>query len=193
MITRISEFFKPLCGEQRGICIVCGTKTDAGNDIDFSSNFTSWSLLQEGSCICEYCYTLCRSQDYRRKSWVASESGVRFLDRTEILPTLLNPPAPPFAIYLTKSGKKQGFLHLITRPSYSINRYFIAFEDKLILIDRTMLEKLITIVKQARELKFSKTELMTTPHTNKWEHRQLCEQIIKYNKNPMWEVIVFAI
>jgi CRISPR type IV-associated protein Csf1 len=194
LITKhISQFFPPTEGNKSGTCIVCGTTTDKGNKIDFSANFTAWSLLQHGDCICEYCYTLCRTQDYRRKSWVANKEDIKFLQRSEILQTILNPPNPPFAIYITKTGKKQGFLHLINKPAFGKDRFFIAFDDKLIFIERKLLKELTAIAKKARELKFTKTELLTEPSPHRWENRLLCEQILKYNKNPMWEVVVFAV
>jgi len=192
-LLRTSQLFPPAHGNLTGTCIICGFQTSKGHKIDFSDNFTSWNLLQEGSCICEYCYTLCRNQDYRRKSWVASLEGIRFLRRSEILDTLLQPPEPPFATYITKSGKKQGFLNLVNRINYSRNRFYIAFEDSLLFINRSELAEMVEVARKARQLKFGKSELLGNIKVKHWEHRELCEQILKFAKNPVWEVVVFGV
>jgi len=188
---RASEFFPPNEGCVKGRCIICGFSTDRGYKIDFSDNFTAWNLLQQGDCICEYCYTLIKNQEYRRKSWIATTGGVRFLKRTEILPTMLNPPVP-FVMYVTKTGKKQGFLHLINRVNYSKYKYFIAFDDELIFVDRRKLEHLVNLAKTARMLKFSKSDLIS-PSVKCWKHREVCEEIMKVRDNPLWRVVVYAI
>ena len=192
-IFRTSQFFPPTNGDVHGTCVVCGFATERGHKVDFSDNFTSWNLLQEGDCICEFCYTLCRDQQYRRKSWVATPEHIRFLQRTEILKYLTEPPHPPFAIYITKSGKKQGFLHLINRVNYSREHYYLAYEDTLLFVTRSDLVEMADVAAKARALKFSKKELLTEPTVKHWEHRELCEQIIEFSKNPVWEVVVYAI
>lgn len=193
MILHASDFFPPTPGDKKGRCIICGRETERGHRVDFSEKFTMWPALEEGDVICEYCYTMARNQDYRRKSWVADRNGVRFLKRGEILPTLLEPPEPPFTIFLTKSGKKQGFLLLANRVSYSRDRYFIAFEDQLIFVDRSLLKRMVEVARKARELGFSKTELLQGPKTSRWQHEELCEEILSFLGNPLWEVVVYAV
>ncbi len=193
MIRYASDFFPPTLGGRKGRCIICGRETEHGHKIDFSENFTMWSALQEGEVICEYCYTLARNQEYRRKSWVADKDGIRFLKREEILSTLLEPPEPPFVIFITKSGKKQGFLLLTNRVNYSRDRYFIAFEDQLIFVERALLKRMVEVVRKARELKFSKTELLQGPKTHHWQYSELCEEILSFLRNPLWEVVVYAV
>ncbi len=190
-ILRASKFFPKIDGHLKGRCIICGFSTDKGHRIDFSDNFTAWNLLQQGDCVCEYCYSLISNQDYRRKSWIAHIGGVTFLKRTEILPTMLNPPVP-FAMYVTKTGKKQGFLHLINRVNYSKHRYFIAFDDELIFVDRRKLEYFISLAKTARMLKFTKSDLLS-PSVKCWKHRKICEEIMKVRDNPLWRLVVYAV
>ena len=172
---------------------MCGFETERGHDIDLSDNFTAWNLLQEGNVICEHCYSLLRNQNYRRKSWVADSHGVRFLQRGEILDALLDPPKPPFAIYITKTGKKQGFLHLINRPNYSRERFFIAFDDSLVFVERGKLREMVEVARRARRLKFGKAELLGDIKVKHWEHRELCEKILSFSKNPVWEVVVYGV
>jgi len=193
VILRLSELFEPKPGDKKGQCVVCGCTTEKGHKIDFSNNFTAWPDLQAGNVICEYCYALVRDQQYRRKSWVVSKEGVKFLKKDEILDVLLNPPEPPFGIYITKSGKKQGFLKIINRVNYSRKHYFIAFEDNLIYVDVELLKRMVEVAKTARSLKFSKTELLQGARTYHWEHEELCGSIEELKNMPLWEVVVFAI
>jgi len=191
-LLRASEFFEPTGGGSvAGKCIICGFPTDRGHSIDLSGNFTAWNLLQEGNCICEFCYTLLKNQDYRRKSWIASLNGVEFLKREDIPPIMLDPPTP-FAMYVTKTGKKQGFLHLINRVNYSKDRYFIAFDDELIFVERDKLEEMVKLAQHARDLGFSKSDLIS-PSTKRWEHREICEKILEFSGGPVWQVVVYAV
>ena len=193
-ILRLSDFFPPTKPERRvhGTCVLCGRDTHEGHPVKFSANFTAWNLLHAGNCICQNCYTIIHNQEYRRKSWVATKEGIKFLSRKEILPTLLKPPEPPFSIYITKSGKKQGFIQLMNRVSTSRDGYYMSFEDSLILVDRVELTKMVEVAKKARELKFTKSDLVNPP-VKRWEHVELCKQILRYNKNPVWEVVVYAV
>ena len=190
-VLRASQFFPPRPGSIVGKCVVCGHNTEAGHPIDFSSNFTAWNLLQEGNCICEYCYELVKNQDYRRKSWIASADGVRFLTRKEVLSALLDPPVP-FAAYITKTGKKQGFLHIVNRVNYDRDRYFVAFDDELIYVERPALREMVRIAEMARELGFTKSDL-NNPSMKWWKHRELCETILKFKSNPVWRLVVYAV
>jgi len=190
-ILRASEFFKPNYGSLSGKCVICGFKTDKGHPVEFSDNFTAWNLLHEGNCICEFCYELVKNQDYRRKSWIATVEGVKFLKKDEILPTLLDPPIP-FAIYITRTGKKQGFLQVISKVNYSKERFFIAFDDELIYVERDQLNEMVDLAKRARKLGFTKSDLRE-PSVKRWKYRDVCEAISDFSKNPLWEVVVYAV
>jgi len=99
-------------GEISGTCCVCGNKTETGHRINFSGNFTNWDILQFGDCICEKCNILFQDQIYRRSSWIATVDEFKTGKARELI-TFLENPAYPFAMYLTWSGKKQGYLYLI--------------------------------------------------------------------------------
>jgi CRISPR type IV-associated protein Csf1 len=192
-LLRITELLPATEGKEAGQCVACGFRSDKGNKIDFSDNFLGWNQFQSGSILCEYCYTLCRSsQDYRRRSWVLSRDGIRFIRREEIIGCILEPPEPPFAIYLTETGQKQGFLSLISRPNFSRTRYILAFDDKLVNVEAGQARKFHDIISKARDMKFTKTELMSSPSAHRWKDREICEQIMQFSKNPLWQVIVYA-
>jgi hypothetical protein len=95
-------------------------------------------------------------------------------------------------MYITKTGKKQGFLHLINRVNYSRDRYFIAFDDELIFVEREKLKEMLLLAEQARKLGFSKSDLIS-PSVKRWMHREICERILEFSGNPVWQVVVYAI
>lgn len=192
-IVTVSKFLKPSPGTKEGKCIVCGWETKQGHPINLSNNFTAWNLLQSGNCICEYCESLIKNQDYRLHSWVATQEGVVFVKRDELLELLCNPPSPPFSIYISKSGKKQGFLLLINRVNYSREKYCIAFDDSLVHVDLKTVREMAQIAKTARLQGFAKKDLLSVPRSFQWRERELCEKIEKYLGNPLWEVVVYAV
>jgi CRISPR type IV-associated protein Csf1 len=192
-LLRISELLQKREGRLVGRCVVCGFESAHGHPVDFSENFCGWSFLQEGNLICEYCYPLCReSQEYRRKSWVISGIGVSFLKKEEVLNLVLNPPKPPFAMYVTKTGKKQGFLQLVNRVNYSRENYVLAFDDELINVSVVKAKKFCKLIEEARKKGFTKKELLNSPSTNRWKDRGLCEKIMVLTKNPLWRLMVYA-
>ncbi|CAI1494226.1 conserved protein of unknown function (plasmid) [Thermococcus nautili] len=193
VILYLSDLLQPEKGDKAGVCVVCGRETKHGHSIPFSEKFTNWPQLQAGEVICEHCYPLVKNQDFRRHSWVLSKEGVRFLKRDEVLDVLLNPPEPPFGIYVTKTRKKQGFLRLVTRTNYSRSRYFIAFDDELIFVDRAVLKEMVEVGRKALELGFTKTELLSGPKIAHRVYSDIVKKIEEFRGNPLWEVVVYAL
>lgn len=193
LILYLSDLLPPEKGDKRGVCVICGRETRHGHALPFSEKFTNWPQLQAGDVICEHCYPLIRNQDFRRHSWVISKEGVRFLGRDEVLEVLLNPPEPPFGIYITKTRKKQGFLRLVTRTNYSRSHYFIAFDDELIFVDTALLREMVDVGKKALELGFTKTELLSGPKIAHRVYSDVVRKIEEYRGNPLWEVVVYAL
>jgi len=192
-IFRTSQFFPPTNGDVHGTCVVCGFATERGHKVDFSSLTISHRGIYCKKEIASVNSAILSAET----SSIVGSLGLPLPNtsdfRTEILKYLTEPPHPPFAIYITKSGKKQGFLHLINRVNYSRERYYLAYEDTLLFVTRSDLVEMADVAAKARALKFSKKELLTEPTVKHWEHRELCEQIIEFSKNPVWEVVVYAI
>ena len=193
----LSDFFTPSKeGSINGICIVCGRKTDRGLKVDFSDNFTNWNLLQVGDCICPQCYELARNQVYRRKSWIATKEGITFIQRKDFLNVLLSPPDPPFGIYLTRTYQKQGFFLIINHVNYSRKKFFVAFDDQLLTIDRKKLQEMTTIARELRAHKVKKEELRTgifSPNTYARVSLDLLEKARNFAGDPIWELVVYAV
>jgi len=174
-------------------CVICGFQDEKMTPFRASTNFTSSNLLNYGDGICENCRKFFEDQNYRRRSWYCSKGKVVFLDKKDILPTLIDPPDPPFLIHLTKNGKKQGFLQILAKPNFSRDRFVISFDDRMIWIDRKEIIEMKKVAEDARKRGFRKRDLLGDIHPKLWEYRDLCEKVISFKKNPAWEVVVFAI
>lgn len=199
-ICSISEFFKPRSVEIyeniEGSCVVCGRKTAQGHKTDYSSNFTLWSLLQAGNCICPECYELTRNQKYRRSMWVANEEEIIFFKKKDMLEHILNPPKPPFAMYLTKTWQKQGFFKLINKVNYSRENYFTALDMEIFFVNRHVADKMASFGEELRDRGLTKKELKTgevLAYRYKEFHISQIEKLKKYAKQKLWRLIVYAI
>ena len=199
-IYMISLLLPPTYGELEGACVLCGRHTKSGHTIEFSENFTSYNLLNEGNRICEYCYTLARNQEFRRKSFVLSKEGVRFLSRAECRKVLLSPPTPPFFIYITQTGQRQGWLSAIQCVSYSRERFWISTDFVgHFLANLQELKRMDGLISELRKAGVSKNSLRSgLPSTV--EYRKLLEknmthllhEIQEYVKTPSWEVLCYV-
>ena len=190
---------EPIRGNKKGVCVLCGKETQYGHKSDFSDNFTGYSYLQIGSTLCEHCYTFVKNQDFRRKSWLATEEGVVFLQRKETLHYLLHPPNPPFAIYITLSGQRQGWLNGYRQGvNFNTRRYYVMTDfASLVEVEQEKAQYLYELISKLREKKVTKQELLSgmfsvshhmQAYIEGWEDVFLEAQ--KYIKNPLWEVIV---
>ena len=198
-ILYLSDFFEPsedMYGDIEGPCIVCGRATEQGHEIDYSANFTKWNLLQAGNCICPNCYELTRNQDYRRSMWVANKDGITRFKKEDMLDHILNPPEPPFGMYLTRTWQKQGFFKLINKVNYSRNSYFTALDMQVIRVNLELARKMAELGQKLREKKVTKVELESgelSAHRYKEIDLSLVEQVKKYSKQKLWSLIVYAI
>lgn len=58
--------------------------------------------------LCDACVWCARALKLRCAAWVAREDGVWFVARRDLLPVLLDPPAPPFVVGLPLYGADHG-------------------------------------------------------------------------------------
>lgn len=190
---------QPVYGDKQGKCVLCGIETTAGNEINFSDNFTGYSYLCYGDVLCEYCYGFVKNQQFRYHSWIASKGDIKFLQRNECLDYIINPPDPPFAFYITLTNKKQGWLEYYRQAvNYSKNRYVLLTDFAgVVFVELEEAKKMNDIVVFLREKKMPKAQLLQGEFSislykkaieEGWE-----EYIVEARKNtkkPLWEVIV---
>lgn len=68
---------------------------------------------------------------------------------------LLDPPEPPFALYLTRGGKRQGWLTLIRYVSWSRERYWVGTDwlERPVQLDRCWVHQVAPLAARLRERK----------------------------------------
>jgi len=193
--------FQPQNGGITGICVLCGKETNYGfkaKDV-VSNNFSGWGYMYSGNCFCPVCAYLFSDQVFRHKSWVASEKEFQTFKNDEALKVLLNPPEPPFFIYIAKIGQKQSWLSCLHKVAQSRKNYFIAHEkyDVAIPIQRSEAAKFAKNAQLALDYGITKAELLSGefhPKTYRLAleggHESFLNELKGYRKNLTWEVIV---
>ena len=173
-------------------CVICG-ENKPGVKYKFPDTFVQFSSLVSGSVVCNDCIKFLKDQTYRRRSWIIIDDKVEFLDKKKALQYLLNPPDKPFVFYITKTGKKQGFLRVLRRKNYSRNRFIVAFDDSIVFVDINDAMRFYEIIKDARRKGFSKSELLGNIKLKNYKHEEICEEIIKNKDNPLWKLLVYLV
>lgn len=184
-------------GTLAGSCILCGLETSHGHKAELKDTFTAYDLIQGGSCICPECWHVYNEQMYRKKAWVVTPSTFTEVKRDGAKELLLNPPEPPFVIYLTQTWKKQGWLNLINRVNMSKTDYTIGLDYDLIEVNTQKLEEYCTLISEILEKKIMKTELQTGHFKSKSYEKlgydmELIEKIKILVGNPLWNLAIFV-
>lgn len=196
-ILYLSDLFKPKeFGNIEGTCVVCGRETDQGLEISYSQKFTNYNLLNAGNCICPNCYELTRNQKYRRSMWVVNRNRITFFKKDKMLQHILNPPDPPFGMYLTRTWQKQGFFKLIDKVNYSRKNFVVALDMQLIRVNLEIAKKMASIAQNLRVKKITKKELRTGrfyAHRYKDIHISEAEKVREYANQNLWRLIIYAI
>lgn len=152
---------RPKKGDLEGNCVFCGIHNEEGFPVKLPKTFMSYQFLQVGSIICPYCKHMLETPEYRRKSWLVG-SEFKFLERKEVLGFILDPPEPPFAFYVTRTGKKHGWIPMILKGvNYSKQHFFVGFDESLVLIEHGFFVELVSKLEELREKGVTKAELLT--------------------------------
>lgn len=187
-------------GNIKGICCVCGQKTNEGHKPCFSDNFTGYSYLTHGDCMCPYCYMFFKDQSFRKKSWVATSEGVKFLKRLECKDVILNPPEPPFFLYITQTGQRQGWLSAMKLINYNKEKFYISTDwVGHFLVNMLEVNYIDSLLRILRKEKVSKTALLLGDYNLKLYRKAMEEgwdrllgEAKNQIKNPLWEVMVYV-
>jgi len=187
-------------GDVTGYCIICGNYTAKGLKIKkvLSNSFTAWSTLTHGECICEECASIFADGRFRRKSFVVSEDNLEFFKNDSAIKILFDPPQPPFFIHIAKAGKKYTFLSLMNNVATNRKSYYFSYEkmDVPVYFKYEKAKEYLFYISEAIKRKVTKTELLQGFKIKTWERaikegfEDLLNQIRKFQKNPLWEVLV---
>lgn len=188
---------EPDQGTLTGSCILCGRETAYGHKAELKDTFTAYDLIQGGSCICPECWHVYNEQMYRKKAWAVTHETFTEVKRDGAKELLLNPPDPPFVIYLTQTWKKQGWLNLINRVQESKTDYTIGLDYDLIEVNTEKLKEYCDIITDILEKKITKTELSTGNFKAKSYEKlgydiELIEKIKTLAGNPLWDLAIFV-
>jgi len=184
-------------GDIAGRCTICGEMVSNGLKPDFGANFTAGEYLQAGECLCPDCAAAYRNQDFRRKMWVVNPAAWREFKHAGARAVLLDPPEPPFAIYLTRTWKRQGWLLLVNRVNTSRESYVVAEDFRLVTVDRPRLRELSERADfYLREEGLSKTALISgrisvAQFRRLSEPREMKAEVEELARDPLWEVAVW--
>lgn len=193
-----AQGIEPDKGNESGTCVFCGRETEQGHPKKIiSDNFTAWDRLSGGNVVCPECNYVYSSPTYRKKAWVVTDSKFSEIKRENAKELLLNPPEPPFVIYLTQTWKVQGFVNLINRVQGSRTKYTIGLDYKLIDVNTEQLKEYCDIINDILEKKITKTELSTGNFKAKSYEKlgydmELIEKIKVLAGNPLWDLAIFV-
>jgi len=190
-------------GVVSGICVFCGEETSRGHPMRLKEKFTMYSALYHGDCICEFCYYMYNNQAFRNRSWIATQGQVRFVKREDIKSMLLSPPRPPFAIYVTKGGQKQGWINIMNRVSFSDKKFYVGndFVDSAILFDVALGSYMFQVAETLIAAGVTKSQLLSRHPVMQIdklyrlysEHEGLFAEYERFVGRPDWELVIFAL
>lgn len=191
-------------GPTAGTCYLCGAATPHGYREPPSDNFTAWAACYGGDVLCPVCRALLHDRRFRARSWCATPAGVRFAtpeDRGWLWAALLDPPAPPFALYCTRGGQKQGWLSLARYVSHSREQFWVGTDwtDRPVRCARGWLAATAEQVTALRARGVSKATLLSGQPTAAQYARALREgwaaaldAARRWAGDPRWELLVYA-
>lgn len=205
MVDKVITTLTSLCcgtqppGPLSGTCVLCGEE-GTGNKPKFSSSFTGYNSLFRGEIMCGTCQAFMARRDLRMSCWVATAADpVKTVKFKEARPVLTEPPEPPFAIYLTRSYKRQGWLGQIRQGvNYSADRFRV-ITDWVGCVKMTTAQnaEMLLIVERLRKIKTRKAELLSGDYgVARW--KKIMETGLEADavkacalaKTPAWEVCV---
>lgn len=200
-LTELIGLSKP--GEAHGYCYLCRRETEHGHLEPPSDQFTAWATVYAGSVLCEWCYPVLHDRRFRSRSWLVTAAGVRFTepgeDKIWLRDVILSPPEPPFALYLTRGGKKQGWISLVRYVSWSRERYWVGTDwlDRPVHLDRAWAAAHAPLAERLRQRGISRAALLTASYSPAVWKRAILEgwssdldATAALAGDPRWEVIV---
>lgn len=140
-------------------CVFCGSSAQT-TSIRFPKTFTAYQFLQAGSGACNRCLEMLKDPKYRRNSWIITQNG-EFKVLENPIEALLNPPEPPFYMYLTRMKRKHGWILAVNYPVLSKDKFFVTVDEERIFIDRQKLEKYWCLYRYFRDKGLRKKDFLS--------------------------------
>lgn len=182
-----TEGKQPLSGHIAGRCYVCALDTDRGQRRAPSEAFTAWASCVAGDVLCPDCAATLSYRDVRMFSWLVTPDAFRVAigekavetsaakGKTRIAvdlwDTLASPPEPPFAVYVTKGGQKQGWMSGVRQVATSRERIPVLTDwtDRPILLTRPDWDRFAPLIVRLRSYGIGRTAAGAGEYTpNQW-------------------------
>lgn len=191
-------------GPDAGTCFLCGNETDQGHRRAPSSSFTAYADCSTGAVICPACMAALSHWDCRGRSWLVTMDRFRPVtkdDKLILRDALLDPPEPPYAIYVTHGRQKQSWITLARRVSTSRSIAIVGTDwtDGPVRVDVTFARKHDPLLRRLRERKLPKAALRANALSPATWSRAIQEgwdddlwQTNELAGDPRWEVMIDA-
>lgn len=178
-------------------CIFCADRVEGGYPAELPGNFMSQQWLQAGDGICVRCHGFLKSAEVRRNSWIIRGFEMA-LDHLEPLKrpleTILDPPEPPFRLYLTRMKRKHGWIRLLHNPALSRICFPVSYEEDLIRVNIEKVGEHYTLVSSLMDRGVTKRSLREglTPYEVKKRNItfQEVKEVEKNRRDPLWRLVV---
>jgi len=152
----------PYKGELEGRCAFCFCETSKGFPLkkSVSEAFTDYSELHGSQVVCPHCYYFLKEPKFRKSCWAISQNTAVFLKKSEVVKYIEGPPQPPYAVYVTKTFKKHGWIRMMFRGvNYSRERIVVGYDTELVWFPRTWFLEVLELVRTAVAKGVSKKRL----------------------------------
>lgn len=192
---------QPLTGDVPGICYICGLGTDRGQRRPPSDVFTAWASCTQGDVLCPDCAATLNYRDVRMFSWLVTPDAFRVSgrgDRGWLWDAIQDPPEPPYALYITRGGQKQGWISGVRQIAMSRATIPVLTDwtDRPVILRRVDWETMSPLVMRLREAGLSKRALIQGEYTaNQWK-RAIADGYVAelrraqgYAGDPRWEIL----
>lgn len=199
----IARHIGPLPGETPGVCYICGIETAIGHPGAPSDLFTAWAACGRGDARCPDCAACLSHRAVRMRSWLVTETAFRPVtpdDKGWLWDALLSPPEPPYALYLTRGGQKQGWISGVRQVSLSRETPIVLTDwtDRPLSLPAWFRQQTAPVIASLRARKVSKRALVEGAGIA-LESRALAEgwrdelrDAAEWIGDPRWEAMVHA-
>lgn len=192
----IDRFASETVSRTEDVCAYCGN--DFGHMVSIKrlemGRYTDWDLHKERRSMhfCLPCVLILRTDEFRRKSVIASNAGIQFLqlresaDQKALAQSIFfSPPQPPFIISVPTDYRK----HIVLRTSlnYSRSEFDVQFGEETVTVapdvHQTVFEAVHTLYQAGI------TEVQIRRKTYRADHR-LEEKIAPWRPSPLLDLVL---
>ena len=175
--------------ESTRLCSVCGRRP-ATQRLSFSDNFAGYDKLFGGGYVCSTCAELMRS--WRNKHFILEGDVPRELRREELLKTMLAQP-PGSLIYVKNVGRKLGMLSCLRYVATAKFAALCGEDEGFVYVDRNRLSKLAELAQTAAAAFRRRSVLTEGCRAGEWARRELCEEVERWRRDPVWSILARAV